>query len=94
VVKDLQGLARCGLELERVAGLGVEHRYHNSIVGLVPEQSNVDAVVLATVKLSEHPSGGRVDAKSRDKSDVVDSGRRGSSVTVEVLMVGPSVDPI
>src|SRR5829696_2016555 len=58
MAEGVQGFARFDLDLERVAGLEVEDRDDDLIGGLVPEQSNVDAVAVAAVELSDHRSGG------------------------------------
>src|SRR6266542_850921 len=52
-----EGVAGFDLDGERVTGLGVEDRHDDLIGGLVPEQSNVDAVVAAAVELFDHRSG-------------------------------------
>ncbi len=87
-MEDVPGLVRCGLKFECVAGLGVEDGDHDQVVGLVPEQSNVDSVAPATVKLSDHArGGGAFQRKSKKESDDGDDSlRRGSSVTVGVVM--------
>src|SRR4051812_49889639 len=57
MTEGVHGVARFDSHRERVAGLGVEDRDDDLIGGLVPEQSNVDAVVAAAVELSDHWSG-------------------------------------
>src|SRR4051812_50053284 len=58
MTEGVHGVARFDSHRERVAGLGVEDRDDDLIGGLVPEQSNVDAVVAAAGELSDHWSGG------------------------------------
>jgi hypothetical protein len=57
VVKCLDGLVRFDLELECLAGLGVRHRGQHLVLGLVPEQANVDRVAAASIELSGRAPG-------------------------------------
>ena len=63
MVEDVQGPVRWGVKLERVAGLGVDDRDHDLVVGLVPQQSNFDSVALAAVELSDLLRGLRMQGR-------------------------------
>jgi hypothetical protein len=84
MAEGVQGLARLDLDRERVAGLGVEDRGDDLIGGLVPEQSNVDAVAVAAVELSDHRSGG-VCARARSRG--TDPERRYGGITLGGIIV-------
>jgi hypothetical protein len=87
MAEGVQGVACFDVDLERVAGLGVEDRDDDLIGGLVPEQTNVDAVAVAAIEFSDHRSAGVAPGLDvEERVGGLGSRRSGSSVMVGVVM--------